>query len=73
MQCRPLALGHTRHPMEQDRGLLLKLGVKIPIFVLEPFFCAGVFLFALANKSSKQSLLPLNDPLLAKCLGHKNI
>jgi|MDSW01.2.fsa_nt_gb hypothetical protein len=43
----------------------------VDVFLVMGF--VGVFLFALANKSSKQSLLPLNDPLLAKCLGHKNI
>ena len=43
----------------------------VEIFLLIGF--VGVFLFALASKSSKQSLLPVNDPLLAKCLGHKNI
>jgi hypothetical protein len=30
-------------------------------------------LFGIARNAGKQSLLPINDPLLAKCLGHKNL
>ncbi|MFT7517040.1 MAG: hypothetical protein ACI84O_000828 [Myxococcota bacterium] len=33
----------------------------------------GLFLFGIARNAGKQSLLPINDPLLAKCLGHKNL
>jgi hypothetical protein len=33
----------------------------------------GLLLFGIARNAGKQSLLPINDPLLAKCLGHKNL
>jgi hypothetical protein len=33
----------------------------------------GLFIFGVARNAGKQSLLPVNDPLLGKCLGHKNL
>ncbi|MBC8370800.1 MAG: hypothetical protein H8E25_12455 [Planctomycetes bacterium] len=33
----------------------------------------GLFLFGVARHAGKQSLLATNDPLLGKCLGHKNL
>jgi hypothetical protein len=43
----------------------------VEIFLLIGF--VGLFIFGVARKAGKHSLLPVNDPLLPKCLGHKNI